>query len=138
MDLAVSTRYVLARAQLEAIRLGQEICPEHILLGILKMSELTAADIARGSRREAETDNDIAALRKIFADLDVNTAAARKALRQALRDAPPYGDGTSKTLRLQTRVEEMAMGRAVFPCDLLSALTAQPSPVLRTILNISP
>ena len=136
MDLSTSMRFVMVRAQAEASRCGTHIFPEHLLLAILKIAELSAGEIAPTSRHKKETDRDIAALRKKFQALQVDSGAARGMLRRMLRYDPPVGNGQVLTAELLERAAERAKHDMLYPSDVLLVMTAVPTPAMQAVFNL--
>ncbi len=85
MDLSTSMTYVMMRAQAEtAAAKAKGPAPEFLLLGILKLSELSAEEFAPSSRSKAAIDQDIAQVRARLTRAGVDSARGRSLLRAAV------------------------------------------------------
>jgi len=135
MKLSTPMRFVMLRAQAEADALSQkEIFPEHILLGILKIAEMTADEISPASRHKEETDKDIKILRERFAELKINTDTARHKLRRLLKTAAPVGDGAALTDGLFKNAALHAEPLSFYPSHVLRVMKANPTPAIKAVL----
>jgi hypothetical protein len=137
MDLSITVRFVMARAQLEADAAEySEIYPEHIFLGILKLSELSADEILPSALHKEQIDEDIACLNKILDDLNINAASARDLLRRAIRAEKPAGNAGESIAFLLTKASENTKGNAVGASDVMNALMEEPPPVLNALFHL--
>ena len=136
MDLSTAMRFVMVRAQAEAMQCGTDIFPEHILLGILKIAEMSAEEIFQTSRHKEEIDRDIALLRQKFQALEVDAGKARAKLRRMLRQESPAGDGKVLTVQLLEHAPAKAKQEELYPSDVLAAMIDEPTPAMREILNL--
>ncbi|WP_053084737.1 protein kinase domain-containing protein [Streptomyces viridochromogenes] len=120
----------------EAARGGaDEVEPVHVLLGICKMCELPATDVAPGFAEQL--DGEVRELRAAFERAGLDTAAFRRRLRDRIArpdrarqgaGAPP---GSAVARELVSRAEELAAaqhGVAMGLPHLLSAVLETPSP----------
>ena len=134
MDLSTPMRFVMARAQAEAAALSQsEVYPEHILLGILKISEMTAEEISPSSRHKAETDEDIDILRNRFSVLGWDTSDIRSKLRRILKSEPPTGDSVTLVGSLFEKAAEHSKKESLYPSEVLYAISINQSPVIKEL-----
>jgi ATP-dependent metalloprotease FtsH len=85
MDMNTAMRFVVKRAMAEKSFTGAAgMRPEHILLGILKLSELSAEEIAPSSGHKSQIDADIEGVKDFLRARGVDPAPARVLLREVL------------------------------------------------------
>lgn len=86
VELSVTMQFVTMRAQAE-LNAGtlSELCPEHLLLGILKLSELKASDIADKEKYHAAINEDTGRVRLLLQEYGVDSTRVRAQLRGMLR-----------------------------------------------------
>lgn len=94
MELNTAMRFVMVRAQAEAVSArNSNIRIEHIFLGLLKLSELTANDFASASRHKEQINADIDAVRAQLSELGIDSSRMRPRLRHLLHTKElPGGD----------------------------------------------
>ncbi len=93
MNPSTSMTFVMMRAQAEAAAAKAEgLSPDFLLLGILKLAELSAIDFAPTSRRRQAIDDDIAAVRSQFQKLGTDTTRVRGLLRVAVTERHSSSD----------------------------------------------
>ncbi len=86
MELSRTMQFVSMRAQAELVAgTLSELCPEHLLLGILKLSEVDAAVIADKEKYHAAINEDLARVKLLFREYGVDSARVRTQLRGMLR-----------------------------------------------------
>lgn len=136
MDLSTAMRFVMVRAHAEALACeGSEIYPEHIFLGILKLSELSAEEIAPTSRHKEQTDKDIEIINTLLKNAGLASSDGRYKLRRALKAQQPSGSASDS-------VAELFKAAAATGCDVLTAtdvlmiLLNEPTPLLKEVLPI--
>ena len=85
MELSTAMRFVMVRAQAEAVSArNSTIIIEHIFLGLLKLSELTADEFASASRHKEQINADIGAVRTQLSELEIDSSRMRSRLRHLL------------------------------------------------------
>ena len=134
-EMSTAMRYVMTRIQLEAINLTQMEYPEHFLLAILKISELTADEVSTASKHIGDTTRDINLLREEFRKLHIDTKEARVRLRKILLSEPPTGDHDILNTLLLDRADERAKGGILYPSDLLHVMLDNPTPAMKAVLT---
>ena len=97
MDLSTAMRFVMMRAQGEADASGMGIYPEHLFLGLLKLAEVTAEEVAPYSRHKKEMNEDIRQVAAQFATAGIATGEARVKLRRILKNEKLAGNNTRRT-----------------------------------------
>jgi ATP-dependent Clp protease ATP-binding subunit ClpA len=143
MDFTTTMRFVLLRAKAEAQSAGQgEPQPEHVFLGILKLSELTADEAFSTSRDKAGIDADIRAVREQLSALSINAADARQVLRRALRVTPPVGDADVNVAAVMAKALERTDDEKLSAGLVLETLLTDPPPAIKTLFvdgkNVAP
>lgn len=138
MDLNTAMRFVMMRAQGEAAACGMELHPEHVFLGLLKLSEVTAEAVAPNSRHKQEMDQDIKQVAAQLKMLGIDPGAARQKLRRILRTEAPAGNGESAITNILTKAVAMGDGNTIVPGNVLSALTNEPTPMLAAFFVLRP
>lgn len=138
MDLNTAMRFVMMRAQAEAVALSHpQVYPEHILLGILKIAESTADSFSPSSRHKTEIDKDIAILKDRLGEMKVSTAAARETLRRLLNSQKPEGNGDTLTQELLLSAAALIEPQPFYPSHVLSIMVKNPTPAMKQILHIT-
>ena len=137
MNLSTAMRFVMVRAQAEATALSHtSVYPEHILLGILKFSELTADEISPSTKHNDETDKDIAILRKRFREMGIDASKARSNLRRVFKPQSLENEGDDNVHALFLAAHDIANAEIIYPSHVLSAIIEAPSSDIRLILNV--
>lgn len=137
MELSTVMRFVMTRAKWESAALAQrDVFPDHLLLGILKLAELSAEDITPLTRHKDEINRDIDILKKQFDKLETDTGVARKNLRRILYSGPNAGNGTTLTLQLLERAAGYSKHDSLRPNDVLLAMMDDPTPAMKAVLNL--
>ncbi|MDR1601555.1 MAG: AAA family ATPase [Tannerella sp.] len=129
-----SLSFVRIRATMEAVALTMELHPEHLFLGLLKLSEITADDIAPNSRYREQTDADIRQVVTLLKAAGIDSRKVRSQLRRILSGEKPSGNGKTLVEGLHAKAVAKAAGETLSAAHLLSALLEEPTPMLETIL----
>lgn len=139
MDLSTSMRYVMVRADAEAALSRTTLSVEHVFLGLLKLSEVKAEEIAPKSRHKVAIDEDIKAVRALFEERGLDTSALRHLLRRILvRDRNAMDGGQQALAVLLAKAAENAEEAGqdfIWGAVTLKAIVAAPTPVLRELLQ---
>ena len=138
MDLSTAMRFVMMRAQGEATACGMELYPEHLFLGLLKLSEVTANAVAPNSRHKQEMDQDIKLVSAHLEALGIDSGAARKKLRRMFRNEVLAGNGESAIANILAKAAAMGDGNIVTSSNVLFVLTNEPTPLLAVFSPLSP
>jgi hypothetical protein len=93
MDLNLTMRFVMVRAHAEAAALGMGMYPEHLFLGLLKLAEVTADEIAPNSSHKKELNEDIRQVAALLNSFKIESGEARVKLRRVLKNELPAGNG---------------------------------------------
>ncbi len=138
MELSTAMRYVMIRAQSEAAALFHiNMFPEHILLGIMKLSELSAEEISPTSSHKADIDEDIGRLKEIFTRrLKLNPSQTRVKLRQILAGEIPGGNGSWLISELLDKATEAESRDQLYPSVILKVIIDNPSPIIKSVLGL--
>ncbi|MCL2152801.1 MAG: AAA family ATPase [Oscillospiraceae bacterium] len=134
MDFTTTMRFVLLRAQAEAhsAEIGSPH-PEHIFLGILKLSELTAEEAFASSRDKAGIDADIQSVKNQLAKLSINSTDARQILRRALRVSPHADDADANIATLLANALKKTNDDRLSANLVLQAMLENPTPMLKSM-----
>jgi len=93
VELSITMQFVNLRAQAEvAAGSLRELCPEHLLLGILKLSEMEAAAISDKEKYHAVINEDIIRIKILLREYGVDSSRVRAQLRGMLRGHPISDD----------------------------------------------
>ena len=140
MDKLTETRalspFVRGRAIAEAENMSMEVYPEHLFLGLLKLSEITADDISQNSRYKEQTNADICQVATLFKNAGIDSKLIRNKLRRVLQYDRPAGNAKALTGELFDKIRKKATGETVTAADLLTAIMENPTPVLKSLLHI--
>jgi ATP-dependent metalloprotease FtsH len=132
-----SLTFVRMRARLEADALIMELHPEHLFLGLLKLSEITADDIAPNSRYREQTDADIRQVADLLKTAGIDSRKVRLQLRRILPGEKFSGDGKTLVESLRAKAVAKAAGETLSAAHLLSVLLEEPTPILESVLHLA-
>ena len=141
MNQSNTMQFVLSRAKAEARHRGaRDYGVEDVFLGVLKLSEIKAADFLNAPEKYLRIVNiEMHALKILFTDVyKVDTTQLRARLRFALTNGAP-----AETVHLSSymeRAEEIAKERSspeLFPCDMLNAIVETPTDTLKQVCEIA-
>jgi ATP-dependent metalloprotease FtsH len=144
MDMNTAMRFVIKRAMAEKSFTGASgMRPEHVFLGILKLSELSAEEIAPSSGHKSRIDADIAGVRDLLKERGINPAPARSLLRDVLVKAEnelkiSEKSGDEQMSRLFERVARTAEeegAETLTALHFLDALFEDPPETIKAIVN---
>ena len=121
MEMNTAMRFVMMRARAEQAYVGADaLCPEHIFCGILKLSELSADEVAPGSSHKERIDADIEGVRALLGERGVDSEEVRGKLRFMLKLGIDGGKGDEAGVgQLAARAERLADAEAA---DAVTAL----------------
>ena len=141
MDKLTETRslsFVRMRAISEAVSMmRKEMHPEHLFLGLLKLSEITADDISKNSRYKEQTDADIRKVAILLKDAGIDDSKhIRGKLRRVLQYDQPVGNAKALLEELFDKIRKKANGETMTAADLLIAMKENPTPILKSLLHI--
>ncbi len=134
MDLNTAMRYVMMRAQAEAASNGTGLFPEHLFLGLLKLAEVTADEVAPASRHKLEMNEDIRQVASQLKSAGIDTGAARQKLRRILRSEQLTGSGEAAIADLLTKAEALGDGSVITAHHFLQVMIKTPTAILAAIL----
>jgi len=137
MDLNMAMRFVMVRAQAEAIASNMDIYPEHIFLGLLKLSEMTAEEIAPGDMYKQEMDEDIKQVAALLKSNGIYSKEAREKLRRILRNETPAGSSEAAISELFAKVARLNEEYTVRSIHVLSVFLKEPTHILAAIFHIN-
>jgi hypothetical protein len=128
MELNTAMRFVMARAQAEAAAAGAKnstIRIEHVFLGLLKLSELNADDIAPASRHKEQINADIGTVREQLSEQGIDSSRMRHPLRRLLQTKEPPADemGLEEMLKAAARGQDGYITAAAVLAVILDHLT---------------
>lgn len=133
MNYNTPMRFVMARAGAEMnASSARKLYPEHIFLGILKLSELKTADFAPTSQHTEESDADIRKVRALFESRKINAQTMRAELRRMIRTDAPEGDADGMIAVLMMNASHG--GDTITAADVLEEIFARPTPIIRSLL----
>ena len=140
MGISKTVNYVMDEASAEASRgMKRFISQEHIFLGILKLTEITASDITGGLEDSAQALNrEISELKQLFEQtfeirIEHMTQILRLETMLSRKVVPADVDA------LQNRAKEVARMRGSSVCcavDLLNVILENPPETLRAAMRI--
>jgi ATP-dependent metalloprotease FtsH len=139
MDKLTETRslsFVCIRAASEAASMSMEIYPEHLFLGLLKLSEITFDDIAENSRYAEQTDADIRQVATRLKEAGIDSKHVRDKLRSALIYDRPTGNAKALSGALFDKIRKKANGETMTAADLLTAIMENPTLILKNVLHL--
>jgi len=137
MEETRALTFIRLRSAMEADALRQELNPDHLLLGFLKIAELTADDITPGSSRKAQTDADIAQTVSMLKAAGItDPKRSRSQLRSLLVREKAADDANSLMDKLFAKAATLATENVVTAANVLQAMLDEPSPVLRAFLPL--
>ena len=139
MDLSITLKYVMIRAQAEATAVRSTGNPalEFIFVGLLKLAEMKSDDFAPGSHHKSENDADIKSVKDQFAQAGVDTTRTRALMRALLAGgATPSGEAALAE-RIEAAVAHAkSRGQSdMWAQDMLAAILEKPTDA---ILQICP
>jgi ATP-dependent metalloprotease FtsH len=144
MDMNTAMRFVVKRAMAEKSFIGASgMRPEHVLLGILKLAELSAEDIAPSSGHKSQIDADIEGVKDFLKGRDINPALARSLLRDVRRKEENErktsersgNEEMSKLFDRAARTAEEEGAETLTALHFLDALFADPPETIKVILD---
>lgn len=133
MELNTAMRFVMVRAQAEVVSArNSAIGIEHIFLGLLKLSELTADDFASASRHKERIDADIAAVRARLSDLGIDSSGMRSRLRHLLqtKELPGNEAELEEMLKAAGRMAAHRRDEDITAAAVLAAVLENPTPLM--------
>lgn len=136
MDISTSMRFVMVRAQAEAAAAkSNSIGMEHIFLGLLKLSEISADDFAPTSRHKKEINEDIAKVKARFSELYIDSGKLRAQLRFMIQmiETQEVGDDSNTVLEAAGQLAESRGEDDITAALVLEAILSNPSPLLLEI-----
>ena len=136
MDLNTAMRFVMVRAHAEAAVSHMDLFPEHLFLGLLKLAEVTAEEIAPSSRHKKEIDGDIRQVSMLLKDSGIESGEARKRLRRILRSERPAGNGETDVANLLVKAAAMEDGKMIFAIHVLTILINEPTAMLSAVFSL--
>lgn len=133
MELNTAMRFVMMRAKAEAVTAKNgTIGLEHIFLGLLKLSELTAENLESASRHEEQINADIGAVRAQLAELGIDSSRMRSRLR-CLLHTRELSDGDTELEEMLRAAGRMAVRRRdkdITATVVLAAVLEHPTPLM--------
>ncbi|MEG3067041.1 MAG: AAA family ATPase [Syntrophaceticus schinkii] len=133
MELNTAMRFVMVRAQAEAVAAkNSAIRIEHIFLGLLKLSELTANDFAPASRHKEQIGADIRAVRAQLSEQGIDSSRMRSQLRNLLHTKELSG-GNAELEEMLATAGKMAARRKdedITAAVVLAAILDHPTPLM--------
>ncbi len=143
MDLNTAMRFVMVRASAEvaASRLT-DMRVEHLFLGLLKLAEVTAEDIAPSSHHKKQINEDIHNVKTLFLEKKIDTAYTRALLRGILQKESDdsAGNGRAEVADLLAKADEAAekeKADAITAVIILRLVLEHPTPILCNLCNIN-
>jgi ATP-dependent metalloprotease FtsH len=131
-----SLGYVKMRAIMEATGLKMAPHPEHLLLGMLKLSEITADEVSPASRYKEQTDADIQQVAGLLREAGIDSRKTRGQLRRVLSVETPSGNSQTLLKELFEKALRAAKGETLSAAGVLQVLLNEPTPMLREILRL--
>ncbi len=134
MDLSQTVHFVMTYARVETFVSGmKEMHPEHLFLGLLKLSGMTAGKISSASGNSSEIEEDIQTVARIFQQTGINPESGREKLRKILFDEKPPGDGETLVAELLSKATTGRTKKNVLTAaNLLMTLLREPTPLIRS------
>lgn len=133
MELGITMRFVMVRAQAEVVGTGSGgVYPEHIFLGILKLAESSAERDFSAVADKGDIDDDIRLVGKLLSDAGISPGS-RPMLRRALKASPPSGDSRVAENELLTKASKSARNDQILASDVLTVLINDPPPIIKAI-----
>ncbi|MDR1632987.1 MAG: AAA family ATPase [Dysgonamonadaceae bacterium] len=132
-----SLSFVRMRAVSEAVNMLMEVYPEHLFLGLLKLSEITSDDIMQNSKYKEQTDADIRQVATRFKEAGIDSKQVRTKLRNVLLYDRPTGNAKALIEELFDKIRKKANGETMTAAGLLTVIMENPTPVLKGLLHIN-
>ena len=137
MDLNTAMRFVMVRAYAEAAAVGMELYPEHLFLGLLKLAEITAEDIAPNSRHKDELNEDIEQVATQLKTSGIESGEARIKLRRLLRNETPAGNGETDIANILSQAAVIGKGDVIAASHVLSVMLKVPTSMLAALFSLA-
>ena len=138
MDLSTSMNYVMMRAQAEAAAAkSSKPSVECIFLGIFKLSELSAEEIAPTSRHKPEIDEDITVVKSELNNAGIDSSRSRALLRGVV--ARGIEEDEQALIRCLAEASASAASRGVgeiWAQDMLAAILKAPTGAMLQVLPL--
>jgi ATP-dependent Zn protease len=137
MDLSLTMRFVMAYARVETSVSGMnEMRPEHLFLGLLKLAGMTAGNISPTPENSWQIEEDIQKVTQLFRQAGIEPENGREKLRKILFSDKSPGDGEFLIAELLTKVNVITSSRIVLASDVLTALIKEPTPLLMATFTL--
>lgn len=131
MDLSQTMHFVMTYAQVETFVSGmKEMHPEHLFLGLLKLSGMTAGKISSSSGNSSQIEEDIQTVARIFQQTGIDPENGREKLRKVLFNEKSPGDGELLIAELLTKAAGRTKKNVLFAADLLIVILREPTPLI--------
>ena len=138
MELSTSMKFVMMRATAEANAAKKsELTSEFLLLGILKLAEVSVEDFAPSSRHKTEINADIDTVKAELASHGIDSTRTRGLLRAVIASGASLSGEAELTKPLMKAAENAAKRGAsdLWAQDVLSAILEEPTDA---ILQVCP
>jgi ATP-dependent 26S proteasome regulatory subunit len=138
MELSSTMRFVMAYAQVETTISGmEELCPEYLFLGFLKLAELSAGKRPFATEEDSrQTKEDIRKVKQIFQIAGIQPESGRKKLRSVLFNEKPKGNGQRLVTDLLSNAFCNTNKQKLSATDLLTILIKEPTPILVSTFSL--
>lgn len=136
-ELSRAMEFVLKRAECEMEALGvEDISPEHIFLGLLKLAEVTAESAMPNSRYAKQTNEEIKQVSDLLRDMEINPGKGRLKLRNALSIEKDSIEGFRAVERLLHKARQYSEDNMTTAINVLSILLYEPTPILKNTFDL--
>jgi ATP-dependent Zn protease len=132
MEKTKTLTYAMLRAKAEAAVHKQEVHPEHLFMGLLKLAEMSADKITSSANDLETTAADMLQVATLLKNAGIDPPKVRVQLRRILAHETPAGDG--KAL-LSEIFADAADAGTLSASRTLSALLDKPTCILSEIIN---
>ncbi|MDR1223445.1 MAG: AAA family ATPase [Tannerella sp.] len=137
MDLNLTMRFVMIYARVETTVSGmEEMHPEHLFLGLLKLPGMTAKTISAPDENNRQIEDDILKVKQIFHRAGINPESGREKLRRILFNERPEGNGKFLITDLLCKASGNTDNHELSATDLLTVILKEPTPLLRSTFSL--
>ena len=137
MDFFKTMRFVMARAQAEAIVAKTAIYPEHLFLGLLKLAEAKAEDVSSDTSLYQQITEDVRFVADTLHAAGIDTGTGRQKLRRILYNEPLSGNGEAALVEILTLAAKQGNDPMITATSVLAVMMAHPTPLLKVVFHLS-
>lgn len=133
MDLSSTMRFVMSYARVEVSVSGmEEMLPEHVFLGLLKLSGMAADKIPAASGDAQLIAHDIQKVAQLFQKIGIHPEEGREKLRRRLYNETSKKKGTDLIAEWFDKAADKLGNKALWAADVLTVFMREPTPLIRS------